>query len=66
MRRGAADMDGLQSYESLPVPRPSRSASLDARRQPLTSLEDLLPRLSSKDMSTADRNKWRHIRKQLK
>ena len=61
-------MSGLQSYNSLPVPRPAR-ASFDQRRRPLPGLDDFLSRASSKDMSPAHKRaqqQWKRLRTQLK
>ncbi len=59
-----AGVSGLQSYNSLPVPRPSR-VSIDGRRRPLPNLDELLPS-SSKDLGSSAAQRWNRLHSQLK
>ncbi|KAA6418046.1 MAG: ABC transporter C family member 2-like [Trebouxia sp. A1-2] len=58
-------MSGLQSYNSLPVPRPSR-VSIDGRRRPLPNLDELLPSSSSRDLGSSGSQRWNKLHSQLK
>lgn len=59
-----AGLSGLQSYNSMPIPRADR-VSIDGRcdrRRPLPNLDELVPVGSS----SGPRQKWARMRKQLK
>ena len=59
-----AGMSGLQSYNSLPVPRSSR-VSIDGRRRPMPNLDELLPS-GSKDSGSSATQRWNKLHSQLK